>query len=320
MKWVLGIGLGLMLLKFITYGLTRSNAVLTDALESIINVLAGGFTLWSLHYASQPRDRNHPYGHGKIEYFASGLEGGMIGIAGFFMVYKSVYSIFYPPQLKALDYGIALTLLTGLINYFMARRLIRIGTALSSSGMVADGTHLLTDTWSSLALVAGLFLIHLTGWVLLDTLLTAGLGVLIIWTGFKLIREAWFNLMDKTDPMQMERLLEAINRARIPEWIDLHHCRIQKHGAVLHLDAHVTLPWYIDLKEVHRHTADLQQRISQHYTQEIECNIHADPCIPQSCKICSVSNCSYRLHAMEQQVNWTVDNIWPDTKHRIYER
>lgn len=317
MKWVLGTGIVLMALKFFAYLITSSNAILTDALESIINVLAGAFTLWSLYFAAQPKDKNHPYGHGKIEFFASAFEGGMIVLAGLFMLYKGLHGFFYPPHIQALHFGIVLTAFSGSINYILAKRLIKTGKALSSSSMVADGTHLLTDTWSSLGLVLGLLCMHFTSWIFMDSLLTLILGGLIIWTGFKLIRESVFHLLDKADISQLENIIMLLNSIREPDWIDLHNVRIQKHGAVLHIDSHMTLPWYYSLNEVHQHTASLEHKISNLHKQELEFNIHADPCIPDSCKICCVSTCAHRKFKFEKQLPWTLENLLPDHKHRI---
>ncbi|MFM2102038.1 MAG: hypothetical protein RIR05_1024 [Bacteroidota bacterium] len=317
MKWVLGIGILLMGIKFLAFFLTASNAILTDALESIVNVLAGAFTLWSLYFAAQPKDKNHPYGHGKIEFFASAFEGGMILLAGLFMIYKAIHGFLYPPQLQALHFGIFLTVFSGFINFILARRLIKTGKALSSTSMVADGTHLLTDTWSSLGLVIGLICIQFTSWVIIDSILTIILGALIIWTGFKLVRESIFHLLDKADISQLENVIKLLNSIRESDWIDLHHVRIQKHGAVLHIDAHMTLPWYYTLNQVHQNTASLESKISNLHKQELEFNIHADPCIPDSCKICSISTCKHRIFNFERQLPWTIDNLITDHKHRI---
>jgi cation diffusion facilitator family transporter len=317
MKVALALGVILMGIKFLAWFLTHSNAILTDALESIVNVLAGTFALYSLYYAAKPKDEDHPYGHGKIEFMSSGVEGGMIFLAGSVMLIKGVWAFFYPQQLERLDLGLLLTALSGFVNYLLGRSLIKRGKELHSSTMVADGTHLLTDTWSSVGLIAGLGIVYFTGLAWIDSVTTVVLGLMIIYTGFKLIRESVFNLLDKADYERIGSLLELINKERKESWIDIHNLRIVKYGSVVHVDCHMTLPWYYSLEMAHQEVDALGKLAQESFNYEIEFFIHADPCLPQSCAICQLSNCHVRKFPFTKKLEWTLANVLPDAKHKL---
>ncbi len=315
MSRVLAAGFLLMSLKFLAYYLTRSNAVLTDAVESIVNVLAGSFALYSLYYASKPKDEDHPYGHGKIEFLSSGVEGGMVTIAGLTMIVKGFFAFFYPTELANLEIGLTISVFSGLLNFIMAKILIKKGTHLNSATMVADGKHLLTDTWTSIGLVVGLIAIYFTGLVWLDYVITIILGAVIIYTGVGLIKESIFNLLDKADYVKIKSLIAVLNDHRKESWIDIHNLRVVKYGAVVHVDCHMTLPWYFTLEEAHREVTAVGKLATVEMNYEVEFFIHADPCIPKSCSICLMPECKVRQHALVKKLEWKMENVLPDTKH-----
>lgn len=314
---VLLIGVVLMVTKFLAYFMTHSNGILTDAIESIVNVLAGMFALYSLHYASKPRDEDHPYGHGKIEFMSSGVEGGMIFLAGVAMLIKGAFAFFHQPELENIDIGLLLTLVSGLVNFVLARILIKKGKLSHSATMVADGKHLLTDTWSSAGLALGLTVLYFTGWVWVDAVITLGLGILIVYTGFDLIKESVFNLLDKADYEKIKHLIELLNKERKDNWIDIHNLRIVKYGPLVHVDCHMTLPWYYNLEDAHREVDALAKLATANFNYEIEFFIHADPCLPISCSVCPLSQCKERKQAFVRRLDWNLDNVLPDAKHKI---
>jgi cation diffusion facilitator family transporter len=315
MKLTLVVGFILMGLKFFAYYLTRSNAILTDAIESIVNVLAGTFALYSVFYAAKPRDEDHPYGHGKIEFLSTGVEGGMVTLAGLAMTIKGILSFFEKHELHNIDIGLGISIFSGTVNYFLARMLIQKGKGLHSSTMVADGKHLMTDTWSSIGLVCGLVLIYFTNLFWIDFVITIGLGVFIMVTGIRLIRESIFNLLDKADYIKIEHLINVLNTKRNPSWIDIHNLRVVKYGAVVHVDCHMTLPWYYTLEESHKEVDDLDKLVTTEFSHEIEFFIHADPCVPKSCSICEIYDCKVRRDAFVKRLQWTMENVLPDEKH-----
>ncbi len=317
MKLVLLMGIVLMSLKFFAYFVTHSNAILTDAIESIVNVLAGSFALYSLYYAAKPKDEDHPYGHGKIEFFSSGVEGGMVTLAGIAMSVKGVLAFFNPLPLENLSIGLIISVFTGAINFFLAKMLIKKGNNLHSPTMIADGTHLLTDTWSSVGLVVGLLIIYFTNLFWIDYVITVGLGLFITYTGFQLIKDAVFNLLDKTDYVKIEHLISVLDANRKPSWIDIHNLRVVKYGSVVHVDCHMTLPWYYTLEESHHEVDALGKLATSVLNYEIEFFIHADPCLPKSCSICEIYDCNVRKQAFVKKVTWQTNNVLPDVKHSL---
>lgn len=317
MRLALFIGIVLLITKFAAYFFTHSNAILTDALESIVNVLAGSFALYSIHYASRPKDENHPYGHGKIEFLSSGIEGGMILLAGIGMIFKGGIAFFYKDVIEHADAGAYLSAAAGLINYFLGAYLIKTGKRHHSSVMVADGKHLISDTISSLGLVAGLLAIYFTGLNWIDYIITIIFGVFIVYTGFKLIKESITNLLDEADYDKLQHLINLLNNNRREKWIDIHNLRILKYGSHLHIDCHVTLPWYDSLEESHNEVELVEKLVKENMEHEIEFFIHADPCLPSSCSICPLNTCAHRKIAFVKRLDWTLTNVLPDKKHHL---
>ncbi|MFN5182235.1 MAG: cation diffusion facilitator family transporter [Bacteroidota bacterium] len=311
------IGVLLMVIKFFAWYITKSNAILTDALESIINVVAGFFALFSVHYASKPKDVDHPYGHGKIEFFSAGIEGSLIFIAGISMVIKAGYGFFHKTVLEQIDFGLWLSVFTALVNFIMGRVLINHGNKQNSPTLIADGKHLVSDTISTVGLVVGLLIILLTGKFWIDNLLTVFLGLWIIYTGFNLVRESVGNLLDETDMQVVNNVINHVNQNRSEKWIDMHNLRVLKHGSYLHIDCHITLPFYFSLEEAHDEVTKIENLIKKDSDNEVDLFIHSDPCIPSSCAICRINDCPVRKQEFVSKKEWTSENVLPDRKHNL---
>ncbi|MCY7358978.1 MAG: cation diffusion facilitator family transporter, partial [Rudanella sp.] len=172
MRISLALSILLLFLKLGAYYLTNSTAILTDALESIVNVVASAFALYSIYLSGQPRDQNHPYGHGKIEFLSSGFEGALILSAGLFILVQAVFSFFEPHSLKNLDWGLVIIAFTTAINAFIGWRLVQAGRQTDSLALIADGRHLLTDSISSMFVMVGVGLVWITGEGWIDSLLS----------------------------------------------------------------------------------------------------------------------------------------------------
>ncbi|WP_461464080.1 cation diffusion facilitator family transporter [Mucilaginibacter sp.] len=307
-------GIILMTAKFGAYFLTSSNFVLTDAAESIVNVLASSFAFFSIYLASQPRDENHPYGHGKVEYFSVFIEGALIGIAGVIIIAKSVYGIFYPNMPHNLLVGAIIIGATGVVNGGLGYYMIGKGKSIPSITIEADGRHLITDMITSLGLVIGLLLIHFTKIFLLDSLLSVLVGLYIVFTGYKLVRKSVASLMDEADFDVVKEIVKVLDEERRDEWIDLHNFRAQKYGNELHIDCHMTLPNYLDLNRVHTEVSLVDKLINSRITKT-ELFIHADPCLPDCCHYCSMPNCPIRSEAQTVRMPWTMEKIIRNKKH-----
>lgn len=319
MSYVLMVTILLGAVKFLAYYLTGSDAILTDALESIINIIAGGFALFSLYYASLPQDENHPYGHGKIEFISAGFEGALIIIAGFTMIVKAIYGFFHPFKLEALPVGITLTGISGVINGGLGYYLTRVGHKQASPTMTADGQHLLTDTYSSIALVTGLFVIYMTGLYWFDQVLTLLFGSFILYTGYRLIRSSVAGLLDEADYETLSQIIAILNQHRRDKWIDIHNLRVQKYGSFLHIDCHLTLPWYDNLQEVHKEVEALETLVKEKMHDRVELFVHSDPCQPSSCPICTLKDCPVRQHPFEERIPWKLVNLLPNRQHYFKE-
>ncbi|GAB4429332.1 MAG: cation diffusion facilitator family transporter [Bacteroidia bacterium] len=315
-SWVLATGILLLAVKLFAWYLTASNAILTDALESLINVGAGAFALYSLHYAALPRDKNHPYGHGKIEFLSSGLEGIFIAMAGAAMSLKAIYNLWYPQPVAHLDWGLVLTLGTGLVNGLMGWLLLRQGRRQHSQVLAGEGQHLLSDAWSSLGLVVGLGIVAVTDWLWMDQVLTLLLGVFIIYTGVRIVRGSLGGVLDETDEVLLHQLAAILQRLRRDCWIDFHNLRIIRYGAAVHIDCHLTLPWYLSLAEAHAEVKAVEQMLRRELTEDLECFIHADPCRPTACSICALADCPKRKHPFGgERVLWTAGNLRENQYH-----
>lgn len=308
------VGIILMLAKFGAYFLTASNFVLTDAAESIVNVLASSFAFFSIYLAAQPRDENHPYGHGKIEYFSVFIEGSLIAIAAVIIIVKSVYSIFYPNAIHDLLTGAFIIGATGLINGVLGYYMISRGKSLKSITIEADGRHLLVDMITSIGLVTGLLLIHFTSISWLDSALSILVALYILLSGYKLVRRSVSGLMDEADFGVVNEVLKVLNEKRRDEWIDIHNFRAQKYGNELHIDCHMTLPNYFDLNRVHHEVKLVDVLINREVTNT-ELFIHTDPCLPECCHYCSMPHCPIRSEAKTEDITWTMDKIIRNKKH-----
>ncbi len=303
--------------KFFAYLITRSNAILSDALESIINVIAGSFALYSIHYAAKPKDEDHPYGHGKIEYLSAGFEGGLILITGFAIIGKAIYNFFHPQPIENISMGVYLSAFSGLCNYFMGMFLIKKGKKYHSVLMNADGKHLIADTISSGALIIGLLIIHLTGFLWFDNVLAILLGLFILLTGYNITKQSIMGLLDEADNETIGIMIYILNQNRQIKWIDMHNLRVLKYGSYLHVDCHITLPWYLSLEEAHTEVTAVEDLLNKNLEGRVEFFIHADPCLPGSCPICMIEDCKVRQSPFVKKLEWNTVNLLPDKKHSI---
>lgn len=310
------VSLVLTIAKFIAYFSTHSVAILSDALESIINVMAGGFACYSIYLASKPKDLNHPYGHGKVEFFSIGFEGGMILIAGCLILFKAAQSFISPHTLQKLNSGILIIVCAGIANYLLGLYLTRWGRKLPSITISGNGQHILTDAWSSLGLISALILIQLTGWRWLDPLASLILGSLIIYKGYKLLRHSVSGLMDETDMKIIDQVTAILSENRRPAWIDVHNMRAQQYGQNYHIDCHITMPYYFSLNEVHREIKLVEKTIGDFLPSgNAECFFHTDPCVPAGCPYCLMEKCPVRKYPFEKRIIWTRDNVLSDNQH-----
>lgn len=306
----------LFLLKIAAYYLTQSVAILTDALESTVNVVTGFTGLYSLRIAALPRDENHPYGHGKAELISASFEGILIGVAGMVIIYEATRNLVNPTELRELDLGIALILCTAVANYFLGMYCIRTGKRNHSLALQASGKHLQTDTWSTVGIIVGLILLRFTGMSWIDSAVAMLFGGMILVEGYKIIRQTVAGIMDEADEELLRELVRVLNDNKPDNWVDLHNLRAIKYGSILHLDCHLTVPWYFNVNEAHREVEALGLLIRKQFPQTIEMFVHTDGCVPPvSCTVCPLTNCAERQSAFKGRLTWTLVNITSNQKH-----
>jgi cation diffusion facilitator family transporter len=312
-------------LKFFAYYITSSNAILSDALESIINVIASGFAFYSIYLSAQPKDRNHPYGHGKIEFFSAGFEGALIIIASLFIIVEAVKRIIEPAPIQNLAQGSLFILFTILVNTAIGYKLLTEGKKTNSLALVADGRHLMSDSISSVILILSVGLIILTGLQWIDSVASLLFGVFLAYSGFVLLKKSVAGLMDATDDVLLDKVIQTLRNHKKTDWIDVHNLRVQQYGSDLHIDCHLTLPYYWQLQKVHESIHDFENILKESHNGETEIFVHADPCIEQCCYFCRIADCPVRTHAFVTDIDWDAaklvknEKLYHEAKINIHE-
>lgn len=316
-KWITTISIILFVAKIAAYYITNSLAVLSDALESIVNVMAGFAGLYSLHIAAKPKDADHPYGHGKAEFVAAAFEGGLIIASGILILYESVINLIEHKPLTQLDSGVMITAITAVINFAAGWISTQKGIRNNSAALQATGKHLQTDTITTLAIIVALILVRYTGIQEIDLIVALILCIIIFRNGYMIVRSSLAGIMDEADMKILRQMIEVLHKHRSTNWVDLHNLRVIKYGAVLHIDCHLTVPWYLNVHEAHAEIDSLQDLVKNNFDESIEMFIHTDGCLPFSCRICKKADCSERQHSFEQEITWNAENVLSDKKHQL---
>jgi cation diffusion facilitator family transporter len=316
-KIITGIGILLFVAKVFAWYLTGSVAILTDALESTVNVIAGLIGVYSLYVSAKPRDQDHPYGHGKAEFISAAVEGTLITVAGFIIIYQALNNLIHPHAISQLDYGILLVAATAIINYIAGAICVNTGRKNNSLALISSGKHLQTDTYSTLGIIAGLTLIYFTNIWWIDSAVAILFAFIIMITGYKIVRTSLAGIMDEADEEIIAKLVISLNANRRENWIDLHNLRVIKYGGTLHLDCHLTVPWYLNVHEAHREIDVLSALVKKDFGDTMELFVHTDGCLDFSCKVCTKENCNVRKHPFEKRIEWTVKNISSNIKHQL---
>ena len=318
-KWIAGISIFLLAIKFAAYYLTHSVSILTDALESIVNVAAGFIGWYSLFVAAKPSDKDHPYGHGKAEFISAAVEGTLILAAAVIIIYNAVKNLLYPVAISELDYGMLLVAVTAIINFITGYVCVRQGKQSKSLALVASGRHLQSDSYSTAGIIIGLILIFFTGYIWIDSIVAIVLAIFILFTGYHILRRSIAGIMDEADIELLNKMVRILNANRKKNWVDMHNLRIIKYGSVLHVDCHLTLPWYLNINEAHIEIDDLSRMIRNEFGESIELFVHTDGCLYSQCPICFKDDCPVRKHPFEKRITWTFENISQNKKHGLHE-
>lgn len=298
----LGVGLLVFLGKLGVYLATGSTAVLSDALESVVNVVAAALLLYSLMVAARPADRDHPYGHGKVEFFSSGVEGTLIAVAALLILVEAGRALWIGAEIRHLDAGVISLAAITLVNLGLGLMLVRTGRRARSVALVADGQHILTDVWTSVGVLLGLVLVRLTGWSTLDPLVAIAVAMNILRTGWRLVREAVGGLMDEADEGLLRQVATALEKQRRPWWIDVHSLRTFGSGALRHTDFHLSVPRFFDAERLHEIHEELRLVVTEATGMPGDVIVHFDPCRPRQCSGCALAGCRLRASSCREVV------------------
>jgi cation diffusion facilitator family transporter len=263
-------------LKTLAYLLTGSVGLLSDAAESVVNLVAAVVVLIALHVAARPADDNHNFGHGKAEYFSAGLEGLMIFIAAGFILVTAAQRFFHPMALESVGLGLAISMLATAINWVVGMLLLRAGAAHRSVTLTADGKHLLTDVWTSFGVVLGVLLVGLTGWQRLDPLVAAAVGLNILVIGFKLVSQSVISLLDAALPAEdLARIAAVLDRMRTPD-LDFTDVRTRESGRHRFVSLTVLVPPNWTVERGHTLADDVEIAIAKDLP-DTEIQTHLEP-------------------------------------------
>src|SRR6266545_2461233 len=272
----LAVSVVLLAAKYQAYQLTGSTAILSDALESIVNVVAAVFALGGLIFAGRPADRNHPYGHGKIEFFSAAFEGGLIAFAAVVIIYEVVQSLIRGVEVRQLESGLVIVLGAGLVNLVLGWFLVRTGRKHVSLTLVADGQHVLSDSYTSAGLAAG-------------------------------------GLLDEEDTALLSRLLEVLRGHVGQGVIRIHHLRAIRSGRFHHVDAHLVVPEFWSVDQAHELAEDLARQVIKEVGVEGELVFHTDPCHRAYCAMCDLEDCLVRREPFRARPLLTLEEaVRPD--------
>jgi cation diffusion facilitator family transporter len=308
-KYILWGGMLLFAIKCIAFFITNSVGILSDALESTVNIITGFLTLKSLQYAARPRDEDHPYGHGKVELITASVEGILIGIAGIMIIYEAVQRLGEPSVIVKMDTGLLLMASTAVANFAMGRYSITMGKKMQSIALISGGRHLLSDTYTTLALTAGLILYFITGYTWVDSLLAIIFGIFILYTGYQVLKETINGLLDEADSKALDNLVQTLSNGRREAWINIHKLTYLKFGHVSHVDMHLTLPWYYNMAQAETEISALKYLVRPVLPEaDVDVSVQSEPCNGKLCPHCKLE-CPHREYAFESERYWTTEKI-----------
>ena len=297
-KWIsviaLTVGLVLLFLKFYAYNITGSQTIFSDALESIVNVVAGIVTLIVIVIAAKPADDDHPYGHGKVESMAASFEGGAITLAGLLIILKGCEAFYVGGEIKELDLGLWITVFTGAVNGILGYFIRVRGKILHSEALQSSGAHLMTDALTSIGVLMSLMLVKYTGYTVIDPVLAIVFGFMLCLAGVKILVKSGNVLLDGHDKETLQVIADLFEKNYVPGVIDIHYTRVIRSGNFHHIDCHMVIPEFWSVAEAHMFSEKFDSNFVDNYHVQAELRIHLDPCRRVYCENCEVLACPIR--------------------------
>jgi len=307
----------IMAIKFYAHAITGSQGIYSDALESIVNVVTAALALFVVRYASQPVDTDHPYGRGKVEYFSSAFEGGLIFLAAIFIVAEAIQALIKGHTLSNLDKGFLYSVLAAVMNLALGLGLLWVSKASNSVALRASGLHILSDVWTTVGVIVGLLLVRLTGIAQIDIWAAIGVGLYLAWTGFGLLREAIGGLIDSEDLVSLGELAQVFEESVVPGIIQIHHTKIIRSGWFHHIDAHVVMPEFWSIERAHEVLNNFEKSVITAYRYSGEMNFHLDPCRRRYCNVCDLADCSIRQAEFNKRMPVELEHLRSKTEPNV---
>ncbi|MFN8945335.1 MAG: cation diffusion facilitator family transporter, partial [Pseudobdellovibrionaceae bacterium] len=296
-------------LKSYAFQRTQSTAILSDALETIVNIVSAIIALMIIRIVTKPADEDHPYGHGKAEYFSATFEGGLVLAAALYIIYDGALNFFKPREFQDLLVGIFYISLASTLNMVVGLYLLRVGDRNKSIAIRASGIHLMSDVKTTLGVIIGIGLVAVTGYRQLDAIIAILVGLHLLIEGYKVVRESVSGLTDEIEPSSLVQLSDCFESFRTEGIIDIHRVRAIRSGSFHHIDAHVVVPEYWDVKHAHEILHEFESKVVEKYSFEGEIAFHQDPCLQKYCRSCDVSSCPIRLNPLEKRREFTYISI-----------
>jgi len=264
-------------MKIAAFIITDSTVAMSDAAESVVHVLAVAFVLYGFYVSLKPADEDHLYGHERIEFLSVGVEGAVIILAGLTIIFFAFQNLITGFELQNLGAGIFLVAIASVINLFLGLYVQRVGNEERSMIAVSNGKHILTDVWTSGGVIVTLILIHLTGWIYLDTIVSVMIALYISYEGFKLIKYSINGIMDARDPEVHESLLRVL-KDELPETVkDWHHLRHRTSGRTTWIELHLVFESDVSLKIAHEDATHLERKLIDSVQSDAIVTIHLEP-------------------------------------------
>lgn len=263
--------------KLAAYFITDSTTAMSDAAESVVHVFAVGFVLYGYILSMKPADEEHLYGHEKIEFLSVGVEGAVIIIAAFSILYLAVHNLIMGFELQNLGTGIYFVAIAAIINLFLGLYLKKVGEKEDNMIVKSNGRHVLTDVWTSAGVIVTLFLIYIFDWIYLDTIVSVSVAIYIFYEGFKLIKYSVKGIMDTRDPQIHESLLRVLEDnlpGTINSW---HHLRHRTSGQTTWVEIHVVFKRDVSLKKAHDDATILERKLIDAISSDAVVTIHLEP-------------------------------------------
>ena len=295
--------------KVAAYLYTGSMALLADAAESSVNVIAASVMTFSVAVSRRPPDADHPYGHGKAEPLSAAVEGALVAGAALFIAIEAVRRLATAPQLEHLGLGMQIAAAAGVANLLLGLYLLAVARRERSEALRADGVHVLSDTVTTAASIAALVAVQLTGYAQIDPIVALVVAANLAWAGARVVRGSLTGLLDEADFSLLERIAKTLEAARRPEWCDIHQLRSRMAGRRRHVDLHLVVPRYFTMDEAHRVEDGLENALGRAIEEDEDLVVHIDPCRPVHCAGCALPACPVRSAPLAQRAVFDVEHL-----------